>query len=59
MRSRHWPQPHKFHFPITWEGEAPAEPQTKESVLLLAAQQELRPPGRNQITVDIDLNRFI
>ena len=28
------------------EGEAPAEPQTMESVLLLAAQQELRPPGQ-------------
>ena len=26
------------------EGEAPAEPQTMESILLLAAQQELRPP---------------
>ena len=25
------------------EGEAPAEPQTIESILLLAAQQELRP----------------
>jgi len=29
---------------IAWEGEAPAEPQTVESVIFHAAQLELRPP---------------
>ena len=29
------------------EGEAPAEPYTKRYAMFLAAQQELRPPGRN------------
>jgi len=33
---------------IAWAGEAPAEPETMESMIFHAAQQELRPPGNYQ-----------
>jgi len=37
---------------IAWEGEAPAEPQTMESVIFHAAQQELRPPEECRETTE-------